>query len=65
MAKTAAHLKSLNTSYVTITDKRTRKSKCLTVYDMTPTQLVKLINDAIKNESDETTEINRDLKSAS
>jgi hypothetical protein len=34
--------------YVTATDARTKRSKCLTVEGLTPTQLLRLLRDAIR-----------------
>lgn len=38
---------SRQTTYLTATDKRTKRSKCATVYDVTPSQLLKAIKRGI------------------
>lgn len=46
---------SRQTTYLTATDKRTKRSKCATVYDVTPSQLLKAIKRGIAKGSNEPT----------
>lgn len=48
MPRPAVKPDTSNTSYVTVVDKRTRKSKSMTVYGMTPAQLVTFIRKAVE-----------------
>jgi hypothetical protein len=60
MPKPALKPDAKDRCYVTVKDRRTGKSKCLTVYDIRPDRLIDLIRKSIKDADDKRSPANAD-----